>query len=460
MKVVHLNTYDISGGAARSAYRLHMALSRAGCDSTMFVSQSSSDDPTVVQSRPPRQNFLSRLHNHVRYRRIDRDFARYGISRPDGYERFSDDRSPHGTDLVNQLPISDVINLHWIAGFVDYRTFFTAIPRVTPIVWTMHDMNAFTGGCHYSMGCSQYIKQCGACPQLGSSSPKDLAYQVWRRKRKTFARIAAKRLHLVSPSRWLAREVKESFLGRAFNVSVIPYGVDVDAFAPRDRQTARSFLGIPQQARVVLFLSDALNNARKGYPLLAQALAGLNNVAEIFLLSLGRGQPAVDTKTPQLHFGYVDNDRVLSFIYSAADVYVIPSLQDNLPNTVLEAMACGTPVIGFDVGGIPDMVRPGSTGLLARRADVNSLRDSISELLQDATRRATMAANCRRIAINEYALEVQARRYTDLYESIVEESSYCESTTRWGERIVQNVPLASIADYLISGEGVVDAISL
>jgi len=313
-----------------------------------------------------------------------------------------------------------VINLHWIAKFVDYQAFFSVVPQSTPVVWTLHDMNAFTGGCHYDVGCGKYAMHCGACPQLGSNDPADLAHQVWERKKKIFTNIKSGRLHIVTPSRWLAHEVERSALGKLFPVSTIPNGVDVEDFSPRDRHAARELLGVPPHAKVVLFVADGMDNRRKGFRLLAQALAGADDkVLNLFLISLGRSKSLMDTQLPWLHLGFMDDDRWLSHVYSAADVFVIPSLQDNLPNTVLEAMACGTPVVGFDVGGIPEMVRPGISGLVVPPHDVIALRAAIVGLLRDPARCAEMSENCRRISVENYALEVQARRYVEFYKRIV-----------------------------------------
>jgi glycosyltransferase involved in cell wall biosynthesis len=421
LKVLHLNTYDIAGGAARAAYRLHRGLSDLGHSSSMFVCCSSSDDPTIVTFQP-RRDLLTRLKRRLRSTQIDRDFARYRNSRPAGYEPFSDDRSPYGDDLIAQLPQSDVINLHWIAGFIDYGSFFAAVPRATPVIWTLHDMNAFTGGCHYSFGCERYTERCGLCPQLGSHNHRDLAEQVWQRKLDALTRIPATGLHIVAPSRWLAHEVKRSTLSKHVPVSVIPYGVDTEAFAPRDRLTARDVFGLPRDARVILFVSEGVGNRRKGMALLGQALDNLRDLPNVVLISVGRGEP-IDLKVPSIHLGFIDNDPLLSLVYSGADLLVVPSLQDNLPNTVLEAMACGTPVVGFDTGGVPDMVRPGITGMLAPLEDAIALRTAIIEILRSPERRMVMAANCRRVVMEEFTLELQARRYAELYDASIRKVS-------------------------------------
>ena len=415
MKIIHINTNDIAGGAGRAAYRLHSGLRLLGYESCMFVSRRGSNDQAVTAFKPPR-DLLARLRRRLRKQRIKRDFAQYRAPRPDSYERFSDDRTAHGTELMDQLPRGDVINLHSIADFIDYQTFFAQVPQHTPIVWTLHDMYPFTGGCHYDHGCGKYTDSCGACPQLGSSEPMDLSYRIWRRKRESFEQIEPSRLQIVALNRWMATEVKRSTLLSKFPVTVIPNSLDIDDFAPRDRSFARAVLGVPQDAGVVLFVAGTVTHRRKGLNLLVDALGMLKDMSNLFLISLGHGNPSIDVEIPHIHLGLTENDRLLSLVYSAADVYVIPSLQDNLPNTILESLACGTPVVGFNVGGIPDVVRSGVTGLLAPAEDIAAMSNAIGQLLKDEAGRLEMAANCRRIAAEEYALRVQASDYVKLYE--------------------------------------------
>ncbi len=386
----------------------------------MFVAQTrrAVKDPTVTLFRQ-RGDLLSRVQRRLRRLQITRSFARYRTSRPTEYEAFSDDRTPYGTDLLAQLPLGDVINIHSMYQFVDFRTFFTTVPRHTPVVRTLHDMSFFTGGCHSDAGCGKYIDHCGACPQLGSRNANDLSRQIWLRKYSTFRAVGRGRLYLVTPSHWLANEAKRSSLARNFPIAVIPHGVDTEAFCPRDRVFSREVLGIPQDARVVLFVAEPIGRPIKGFDLLAQALNGLGEVDNLLLVSAGSGLPDLEVRLPHLNLGPIYSERLLSLVYSAADLFAIPSRQENFPLTVLEAMACGTPVVGFAVGGIPEIVRPGANGLLVSAQDVTALRTAISELLRDPARRAEMAIRCRRIAIEEYALELQVKRYAELYEAIL-----------------------------------------
>lgn len=437
MKVVHVNSYDCNGGAARAAYRLHQGLRGLGVDSWMFVVHKDSDDPFVVAYDPP-MNFKTRLGRAWRRKTMARDINRYrdsapGIADPgDIRGNFSDDRTAYGSDPWSKLPENHVIQLHWVVGFVDYRNFFSSIPAGKPVVWTLHDMVVFTGGCHWDYGCGKFVEQCGACPQLGSHSPFDLTRRVWQRKHEGFSYPKANQLQIVTPSRWLQTEVQRSSLLSRFPSTVIPYGLDTEVFAPRDRRVAREILRIPLDAKVILFLADAVHNPRKGFDLLTQALADARADNDVFLLSMGLTDLPEFKDLPHMHIEHRRDDAFLSSVYSAADIFVAPSRQDNLPCVVLEAIACGIPVAGFAVGGILDAVRPGVTGSLARPGDIAELRHIIQQLLQSKEKRAEMSVNCRRIALLEYSLQTQAKRYLELYEEMLS-SSYASGNSDRGE---------------------------
>lgn len=414
MTVTHLNTTDISGGAARAAYRLHQGLRQHGVDSSMFVEHKRSRDPSVERFSPA-HDLWTRIRRSLRRRRLRRDFRPYRSSRPGGLEPFSDDRSPYADRLPVALPQVDVYNLHWIRGFVDLGAFFQAVDR--PIVWTLHDMNAFTGGCHYTAGCERYVRRCGSCPQLGSNTDDDLSREIWNRKASAYAALDKGDLHIVALCSWMAECVRNSALLSRFPVSVIPNGLDTSLFAPRPAQGLRHALRIDDAARVILFVAERTDNQRKGFSLLASALQSLQFDAPIVLLSVGGHEPELDTPHVHLHFGSIESDELLAATYSAADLFVVPSLQDNLPNTVLEAMACGTPVVGFDTGGIPDMVRPGETGWLAETGNVRDLSSALrtalrSGMLQERGRAA------RSFVLSNHTLSIQAAQYADLYDAL------------------------------------------
>lgn len=415
MKLLHLSTNDIAGGAALAAYRLHSGLRRRGLDSELLVVKAESGDPSV-RALGGGGSLLARVRRQLRLRQIRRDFVAYRRTRGPGHEQFSDDRSRYGAAVARAVPPADIVTLHWVAGMLDYKAFFGAVPPALPLVWRLSDMNAFTGGCHYDEWCGRWASGCGACPQLGSSRADDLSQQIWQRKAEAFAQLGAEQLHVVALNGWMAEQVRRSPLLGRFPIAVIPNGVNSDTFAPRDRALARDVLGIPQDARVVLFVAMATTNHRKGFSLLTQALGAMRDaVPGLFLLSLGRARTMPEVQVPHLALGEVKQERLLSLVYSAADLFAIPSLQDNQPNTVLEALACGVPVVGFDAGGIGEMVRPGLTGELVPVGDVSALREATAALLLDEGRRRALGAGARQVVLREYRQEQQVERYCQLY---------------------------------------------
>jgi glycosyltransferase involved in cell wall biosynthesis len=420
MRIVHLSTYDVTGGASRAAYRIHSGLRQAGVHSSMLVREARTKDQSVVTFEPP-QTLYRRVARRIRREQIQRKLHRSIRAGNRKFEPFRHDCSEYGTDVVAQIPDCDVVNLHWVVDFLDYPSFFESLPERKRLVWTLHDMNPFTGGCHYDLGCGRYLTRCHQCPQLHSQEVDDLSTQIWDRKKALFERISPDRLHIATPSSWLADEVKRSPLLNRFPVTVIPNGINLEDFAPRNKQSARDVFGIPQQSKVVLFVADGLPLYRKGFGVLVEALERVGQrMPNVCLVCVGHNDPPPGLRVPWIHLGYVNNDRLLSNIYSAADVFVIPSFQDNLPNTVLESMACGTPVAGFSVGGIPDMIQHGKTGLLAPPFDALSLGTAITELLKNTERRLTFSANCRRVAVHRYSLARQAVLYYELYKTLLQ----------------------------------------
>lgn len=419
MRIVHISSHDRFGGAGRAAYRLHAGLRALGCDSRMLVGTRDSDDPEVHLFRPP-SDAASRVIRFGRRKNLAASLARYGDTRPAGAELFSDDRSEHGAAFLAQIPSCDVIHLHWVAGLFDYRGFLPVAARRAPIVWTLHDMNPFTGGCHYDRECGRFGEMCGRCPQLGSHDANDLSRSVWKRKHRALADLPAGSLSVVTPSRWLANEARRSTLLGDIPVSVIPSGLDVEAFAPREKICARTMLGIPADAKVVLFVAQWVGEPRKGFALLAEAIAAMGGVENLFLLSLGKSSGAPPLAIPHRHLGAVESEQLLSLVYSAADLFVLPSLQDNLPNTLLESLACGTPVVAFRSGGIPEVLHDRVTGRLAATGDAVSLRQAIIEMLDDPAQCARMGENGRRLILDNHTLQFAAQQYIELYTALQE----------------------------------------
>ncbi len=408
MKPLLLSTYDIQGGAARAAYRLHQGLRTIGVDSQILTPNRTSDDPNVLGSRSKSDKTIAFLRPGIdgfplaRYRKRTRD--RYSLA-------WLPDQRVQQINLLNP----DIVNLHWIgSGFLRLEN----LKKIKqPIVWTMHDMWAFTGGCHYTDGCDRYLNQCGACPLLGSQSKNDLSHWNWKRRERLFKQI---NLTIVSPSQWLTNCAKQSPLLRDRRIETIPNGLDLTIYQPYAKALARSLLKLPQDKPLILFgASDATSDRRKGFHLLAEALQHLSamewNISpEIVIFGSSYGN--LDCGFPVHYLGVLQDDLTLALAYSAADVFVAPSIQDNLPNTVLEAIACGTPTVAFAIGGMPDLIESGHTGYLAQPLDTADLATGIRWVL--STDRP-LGAQARQIAEQRFGLIRQADAYRDLFESLL-----------------------------------------
>ncbi len=420
-RVTHLSYRTTGGGAARSATRMHETMLGLGVESELLAVENDTNVDHVRTTQPSRNPFR-RLYRHtLRTYFAARDHADLRSDAPCGV--FTSDRSFRRGEVLRDIGETDVIHLHFVAEMFDESIFLPAATRVAPVVWTMRDMRAITGGCHCDLGCGRFRTGCGNCPQLTDSAPRDLSHRIWRRREQTLSKIDESRLTFVAPSQWLAGEFRDSPLCNRFPLQVIPNGVDTDVFRPGDSAAVRDQLGIDQDSFVVLFNSFSLNTALKGGELLLAALRLLGerlrddpSHQKIQLLAVGEGAISEATGIPTKLLGYLDTDAELAAAYQAADLFVIPSLQDNCPNTVLEAFASGVPVVGFKTSGIPDLVRPGETGLLAEPFNSRDLAEKIWQMSADPSARGSMASRCREFALTDLDRRIEAARYLELYE--------------------------------------------
>ena len=420
LRPIHLSTLDGMSGAAIAARRLHEGLLAIGVPSQMMVAHKTTDALTVVAEPAVVGDtcgkVLSRIGAHIyaaqRKRRSD------VVVRPGVY--FSDDRVPGIYRLGNVLRDADLLHLHWVAGYVDYRKFFRSLSPSVPLVWTLHDMNPFTGGCHQSLGCRNFEIKCGSCVELGSTKANDASANSHSRKLSALAKLAPNTTRIVSPSRWLAAEAKASSAMGGFQIDVVPNGVDVELFCPRERTAVREALGLSKTDVIVAFVAETLASKHKGFDLLCEALSRLEKMRDVKVLAIGASGNVPSLGFEVIRLGRVENERFMALALSAADLFVLPTRVDNFPNVILEAMACGVPVVSFDVGGVPDQVAPGVTGLLAKPGDVVDLADAISSLLGDVKRREDMGRESRKAAVEKFSLPMQAHRYLEIYGELSE----------------------------------------
>ncbi len=414
MKIAHFNSH-MNGGAAIAARRLHESLVERGIDSTFYSKSGSRPDASYALVFTDEQTIYTWMKRRFeKWRMIAPAFR----GRPEGYEQFSLGWQPLPTPLQRTGATPSIVHMHWIADFIDYPSFFASIPDDLPIVWTLHDMNPFTGGCHYSWECGKYQQGCYACPQLGPAGRVDLAARNSRVKAEA---IAAKNIHVVADSHWLEGEARKSALfSNVRSFRTIHYGLDTERFIPRDTVACRMALGLDHDALIIAFGADDIENRRKGMALLFESLDAITSDRQVVVLVFGHGQelPLRFERFTVRNVGFVQDPALMSIIHSASDVFIIPSLYEAFGQTALEAMACGTPVVGFDTGGIPDMISHGETGLLARPGDAADLAEKIQWMVDHKSERRAMGTAARLLVEREYTLAVQASRYLGLYRSL------------------------------------------
>ena len=433
MKVLHISTNDISGGAAKAAYRLHVGMLKQSRKSQFIVAQKNSSNSTVILYKPLHQNNcpsckllgkINRFRKKFKSKLIkisnNKTMAHQFDHCPKKYGPFSTISNPNFIDLPDQIPQADVVNLHWISKFVDFPTFFCHQRLPNIIVWTLHDMNAFTGGCHYDYSCGKFNYGCGCCPQLNSKDPHDLSHQIWLQKKEIYDQIGSKKLHLIAPSQWLADKCSHSVLLNKFPIKVIPYGLDLSELAPREKTFAREVLGIPENSKVLMFVAHSMKTYRKNFASILNILPELQKLMPIYLLTVGANLEEIDLKIPHQHAGYIQNERLLSLIYSAADIFLTTSLEDNLPNTIIESLACGTPVVGFAVGGIPEMIENGVNGHLVPPGNNTALIKAVFNILSNKNLLSRMAQASRQFAKHKYSDSEIARRYQECYRRLID----------------------------------------
>ena len=421
MKIVHLSTYD-SGGAGIAALRLHRALLKAGADSCFIVPTKRSSVEGVSRLETSRIGLAAAAVRRLRVRGIRIEASKYEASKPGGVEIFSDDRSSFDWRSDARISGADIVNLHWVAGFMDHRHFFReAVRRGQAVVWTLHDMNPFTGGCHYTGDCTKYKAGCGACFQLGSRDPDDLSSRIWKRKNYAYARA---RIKAVGSSRWIADRARESSLMGKMPVTDISSSVPDEFFAGYKKEECRQTLNLPQDKTILLFGAERISNERKGIRYFSEALRIISSkmdVSGIEIAVFGKEDKRSEVcgKIPVHYLGSIQDEKLLAACYSAADIFVLPSLEDNQPNTALESLACGTMVVAFAAGGVPEMVEHGKTGLLSRLKDTEDLASNLREAVENRSLREAMSRNAAAVARQRYRMEIQAASYLDLYRGIL-----------------------------------------
>lgn len=428
MKISHFSTFPY-GGAAAAALRTHHQLRRTGVDSRFYFHRDDRSDGNDVFDHsiekmmfsPVKNGFLHRLLNGSKTKRrskeIYRLFDQHLSQRDAKSETFSMARLPETTHLLPNIVDVDVVHLHWLAFCADYPSFFQSIPRHVPIVWTLHDMNAFTGGCHYSSGCDKFKNGCGNCPQIINPQPNDVSVDSFNAKR---AAMAGRRVHVTAPSQWMIDLAEQSAIWPdATTFEKIHLGFDLSHFYPVNKTEARHALSIATDAVLIAFGADDISSYRKGFHHLLHCLPKIKAASKVECLVFGAGEIPPSDQLPKMHTqGFVDSVDHQRLIYSAADVVVVASREDNQPQVGLEAMACGTPVVAFDAGGIPEYVRQGKTGCVVPLGDEEKLAEAISSLADLKSLRQRLGKAAIEMVAKEFELQQQTATYQKVYANL------------------------------------------
>jgi len=418
MRVLIVNTSERTGGAAVAANRLMMALNNHGVKARMLVRDKESDALTVVSLPKSPRN-----HWHFLKERLD-IFVRLHFSRK---HLFDIDLANTGTDItrLREFQEADVIHLHWInQGMLSLDGIRRILRSGKPVVWTMHDIWPATAICHVTLGCRYFVATCHDCKYLpGGGSASDLSTKVWQRKQRM---LDGEHVTFVACSRWLEAEAKASRLLKGHKIISIPNPIDTHIYNRRDKQAARQRLGLPQDKRLILFASQRVTNVNKGMAFLIQACRQLTDctpACEVVILG-GHAEEVVDQLPLKAHpLGYINSDQQIVDVYSAADVFVLPSLSENLPNTIMEAMACGVPCVGFRVGGIPEEIDHRRNGYVATYRDADDLAAGIRWVLCEADHEALSQAAITKVMKN-YSQQSVAMKYLDVYHEAMAAKHY------------------------------------
>lgn len=420
MNIVLVSTFDSGGGAAIACYRLAQALQAAGHEITILVAEKKGNDdlftelnPSFLQQKLLKFRFaLERLELLARLKH-KKDIFQFSIA------RFGQDIHSH--PAIKQ---ADVVNLHWVThNFLSLDSLKKLQATGKPIVWTLHDMWAFTGGCHYAGNCDHFMVSCGNCPYSRKPAANDISAQTWQNKRSA---LKPGYIQYVTCSQWLGNELrKSSLLGKEI-VTAIPNTIDTGVFKPQDKTAAKQKLGLNPEKFHMLFASANTKDDRKGFKFFKEALDQItesnpdfkDQVEVVMFGKMTDDSVKQALKVPVKPLGQLSSLEAIAGAYNAADTFVIPSLQDNLPNTIMESLACGTPVVGFETGGIPEMIVHEKTGYLCPPKSVEGLTEGLLWISQHPDSK-TLSANARQFVMEQYDAKVVAQRYTNAYQQAI-----------------------------------------
>jgi glycosyltransferase involved in cell wall biosynthesis len=412
MKILLLSTFDLEGGAAIAATRLMQALSKNGHQVKMLVASKTSNNINVEQASSVFGNKTQKVHLAI-------EKGLFLLHEKNKSIRFQFSTAISGFSIYENplLEWADIIHIHWtLQGFLSLQELSNLQKLGKPIVWTLHDMWAFTGGCHYAGDCDHFQRECGHCPYLKSPSQKDLSFKIYQKKKSIY-----KNFQIITCSQWLGQVAETSSLLKDFKIEAIANPIDTNLFLPsKNRKKLKQLLNLDPSKSYILFGASSLKDQRKGLQYFLEAMKlyrqSHSDLPSIILYGSQNHDVKIDG-FEIIHSGFLSQNELIAY-YQASDIYVITSVEDNLPNTVMEAIACGLPVLSFETGGIPEMVQHLQSGYIAKYKSIEDICNGLDVLLHSADLNQ-MSQNARNYCLENFSEKVIAEKYTKKYQSLL-----------------------------------------
>lgn len=413
MNISHFTT-NLTGGAGIAAKRLHFSLGAKG-ESSRLIYGNAAPSPSNSTWHPVARSFVQRVQTEITDALLRKTCV-------DPSEIFTSPRGVRRVHLSDLGPPPDIVNLHWVSRWLDLPSFLGSLPKGFPVVWSLHDLNPATGGCHLPGMCQQFEENCGKCPMIRDPLKQLVAGRFFRIRKRIYKNL---NLHVVGNSLWTTNQAQKSSLFReARSFTTIPLGVDLLEYQAVPKGLAREALCIGNKSLVVGFACADVSDDNKNLRTLVNVLARLSNRHSITLVSMGDGQPPeIPKNLKTLHLSGLSSPTMQSIFYSCLDVFVMPSKMETFGLAALEALACGTPVVAYRTGGLPDFVIDGKTGWLADNpTNAEGLFACLENCLRNPDLLAKISANTREYVRNHHSSDQMAASYIELYRKILKDA--------------------------------------
>jgi glycosyltransferase involved in cell wall biosynthesis len=407
------SSYDV-GGASIAAIRLHIGLLEIGANSKFLCLHKSNHQIPESYAFQAHAGWPEKIKLKFRQRSEHKQRVSLQISEDESLSgKFSFPTAPYD---VTQSPLwewADVVHLHWVNEWISVENLVSS-SKYKPLIWTMHDFHAFTGGCHYAGSCENFKHDCQPCGLLSRTNMPQLAHHFWNMKNAAL-KFYKPRLTITAPSEWMRQKAASGSLFRDFPSKTIPNGLDTGIFTPADRDACRKALNLPGNKIILLSVIQSLKDERKGFDLLLQAMNLLPDPESWLLCTVGKQLEKSEASPVQhIHLGTLVDERLMAIVYNAADIFVHPAREDNLPNVVVESIACGIPVAGFEIGGMPEMITNQENGFLSEEVSAPGLAEVIIKTNLHPWKRQEIAA----YAEKKFSRIVQANAFMALYREL------------------------------------------